>query len=269
MIRLILLIILFLASLLALFGAPTRQLWIFAIAITEYPLIFVVITALITTGGFMKQRFQLGGTILGLITIVIFLSPVIRAYFIGKTLRAEMVTALGDKAIFPIENRPFLFGKFFSKSDHAVAFSSLTYVTYPGISLKLDYYPAQMHTKRPCIIVVHGGSWSSGNSDQLPELNSYLAGIGYNVAAINYRLAPTYKNPAPLEDVKAALSYLRKHANSLQIDTGRFVLLGRSAGAQVALLAAYTLHDPGIAGVIDFYGPADMVWGYSVPAKPL
>jgi acetyl esterase/lipase len=46
-------------------------------------------------------------------------------------------------------------------------------------------------------------------------------------------------------------------------------LLGRSAGAQIALLAAYTLHDADLKGVVDFYGPADMVWGYSIPANPL
>jgi acetyl esterase/lipase len=39
-------------------------------------------------------------------------------------------------------------------------------------------------------------------------------------------------------------------------------------GAQIALLAAYTIHNKGIKGVIDFYGPADMVWGYSLPANP-
>lgn len=55
----------------------------------------------------------------------------------------------------------------------------------------------------------------------------------------------------------------------MNIDTTKFVLLGRSAGAQIALLAAYTLTHTGIKAVVDFYGPADMVWGYSVPANPL
>jgi len=40
-------------------------------------------------------------------------------------------------------------------------------------------------------------------------------------------------------------------------------------GAQIALLAAYTLHDKSIKGVIDFYGPADMVWGYAIRSNPL
>ncbi|MEO6149587.1 MAG: alpha/beta hydrolase [Mucilaginibacter sp.] len=269
MIRLILLIVLFLTSLLALVGAPTHQLWIAAIAVTEYPLVPALVTALVTTGAFVKQKYRLAGNILGFLTIIIFLSPVARAYNIGKTTRAEIVTALGDSAVFPVENRPFRISKLFNTKDIKVKYTTLTYVTYPDISLTLDLYPAQKPGKRPCVIVVHGGSWSSGDSKQLPELNSYLAAMGYHVAAINYRLAPTYKNPAPVQDVAAAINYLRAHAGNLSIDTNKFVLLGRSAGAQVALLAAYTLHIPGLKGVIDFYGPADMVWGYSVPAKPL
>jgi acetyl esterase/lipase len=62
---------------------------------------------------------------------------------------------------------------------------------------------------------------------------------------------------------------LKLNAEKLRIDSDNFVLLGRSAGAQIALLAAYTLPELKIKGVIDFYGPAEMVWGYSVPSNPL
>jgi len=133
----------------------------------------------------------------------------------------------------------------------------------------LDYYPSQIKGARPCVIVVHGGSWAGGDSKQLPELNSYLAQKGYNVAAINYRMAPKWQTPAPVEDIENTFAFLRQHSEELQIDTNKFVLLGRSAGAQIALLAAYTLHEPALKGVIDFYGPTDMVWGYSVPSNPL
>lgn len=142
---------------------------------------------------------------------------------------------------------------------------------YPSADtmLGIHYYPAQVSGNRPCVVVVHGGSWKGGDNNQLPELNSYLARLGYNVASINYRLAPEYKNPAPIEDVHAAFSYLRKHSEELHIDVNNFVLLGRSAGGQIVLLAAYTLHEPGLKGVISYYGPADMVWGYNNPANPL
>lgn len=157
----------------------------------------------------------------------------------------------------------------FTISEHPVPYRILSYGEVEGQSLTLDFYPAQKAGKRPCVVVIHGGSWSGGDSRQLPELNSHLATAGYAVAAINYRLAPRYRNPLPVEDVRLAVHYLREHGQELGIDTGSFVLLGRSAGAQIALLAAYTLGDRGVKGVIDFYGPADMVWGYSLPANPL
>ena len=55
----------------------------------------------------------------------------------------------------------------------------------------------------------------------------------------------------------------------LSIDTNNFVLLGRSAGGQIVLSAGNILNDPSIKGVINFYGPADMVWGYANPTNPL
>ncbi|QEC54277.1 alpha/beta hydrolase [Anseongella ginsenosidimutans] len=139
----------------------------------------------------------------------------------------------------------------------------------PGCYLELDFYPSQAGGLSPCIIVIHGGSWSSGHSRQLPELNSRLAGSGYHVAAINYRLAPQYQSPLAVEDVQNAMAFLRKHAGELKIAPDRFVLLGRSAGGQIALQAAYALCDPGIRGVVAYYAPADMVWGYSAPASRL
>jgi acetyl esterase/lipase len=72
-----------------------------------------------------------------------------------------------------------------------------------------------------------------------------------------------------MEDVADAIAWLRAHADSLAIDPDRLILLGRSAGGQIALNAAYTLKDPGIKGAIGFYAPADMVFGYGLPTSPL
>jgi acetyl esterase/lipase len=148
-----------------------------------------------------------------------------------------------------------------------ISYKTFTYDAANGLTL--DFYPAPTQGKKPCVIVVHGGSWAGGDSRQLPELNSELAKAGYHVASINYRLAPQYKFPAPIEDLKVALNYLQSQASILLIDTNNFVLLGRSAGGQIVLSAAYMLNDPAIKGVISFYGPADMVWGYANPTNPL
>lgn len=148
-----------------------------------------------------------------------------------------------------------------------VAYNTMVYDSSHNVSL--DYYPSAITGKKPCVLVVHGGSWAGGDSKQLPELNSVLAKAGYHVAAINYRLAPKNIFPAPVEDVNSALSFLRTKAKELSIDTDNFVLLGRSAGGQVVLSASDLLHDKRIKGVINFYGPADMVWGYANPSNPL
>lgn len=129
--------------------------------------------------------------------------------------------------------------------------------------LSLDFYRAAPGGRpAPCVVVIHGGGWDSGDRAQLPELNHELAARGYAVATIDYRLAPRWRWPAPREDVAEALRWLREHAAELGLAPDRFVLLGRSAGAQIALAAAYAPGVRGIAGVISFYGPADMHFAY-------
>jgi acetyl esterase/lipase len=271
MTRVSLIIIFFLISLLSLFKAPAYYLWLLAIGVTEYPLIFAGISAVLVLSGFWVQKYQLLGTLVGLVSICVFLSPIVKAYVIAYDLNTEFSSTFSQYGkIINIQDShtPFSVSKLFAHNK-PVAAKSITYVKFADTALTLDFYPSQITGKKPCVIVVHGGSWSSGDSKQLPELNSVLATEGYNVAAINYRMAPKYQSPAPVEDVQAALKYLQENADELNIDPNNFVLLGRSAGSQIALLAAYTLHEPSIKGVIDFYGPADMVWGYSIPSNPL
>jgi acetyl esterase/lipase len=97
-------------------------------------------------------------------------------------------------------------------------------------------------------VVIHGGSWRSGDRTQLPALNRYLTARGYATAAI---------------------AYLKRHAAGLGIDPDRLVLLGRSAGAQLAVVAAYTADDPAIRGAVAYYGPFDLEWGWQQKCKVL
>jgi acetyl esterase/lipase len=267
MTRLILIIILFLVSLLAVFKAFAYPLWLLAIGVTEFPWLFSGITILILLTGFWVGKYQVTGTVIGAVALILFLSPIFRAWLVSSKLNNEFDKAFAIKATDD-EHAPFHFFRMFKPKD-TVGYKTLTYVHYSDTSLTLDYYPAKQAGNKPCVVVVHGGSWSSGDSRQLPELNSYLALRGYNVASINYRMAPKWQTPAPVEDIVNALKYLRSQASELHIDTNKFVLLGRSAGSQIAMLAAYTLHDKSIVSAIDFYGPIDMVWGYSIPSNPL
>ncbi|MES2807390.1 MAG: alpha/beta hydrolase [Bacteroidota bacterium] len=263
--RLILIIVFFLISLLAIFPAPAYYFWLLAIVVSEFPLVFVAIMIALLLAGLKFEKYQWACIVIATAAIVLYVSPLFRASAAARTLKAEMTTALGAES--DMEDEPFSIIKLF-KPIKDVAYKTHTYATYADTALTLNYYPSQTADKKPCVIVVHGGSWAKGDKEQLPELNSYLARKGYNVAAIDYRMAPKNLNPAPVNDIVEAIKYLTTHADELKIDTNNFVLLGRSAGAQIALLAAYTLHDTRIKGVIDYYGPADMVWGYSIPGNP-
>lgn len=143
----------------------------------------------------------------------------------------------------------------------------MTYVVRDGKPLQLDVYRRdQMLPPAPLVIAIHGGSWRSGNRWDLPALNYYLASRGYVVATPSYRFAPEFPHPASSQDIDAAISFLKANPAQLGIDSTRIVLLGRSAGAQLALMAAYTRGDSAIRGVVDFYGPTDQKWGWDNPA---
>ena len=256
----------FLGSLLVIFRAPTNLLWYVSILITEFCWIFILPVVMLLLWKTGSTPYQLIGTVLGLATIGLLLVPIIQAYSLGQKLEKEF------EAIFPTKNGsptlPFQPLKMMTGIG-ASKVNAKTFVYDDNKGLKLDFYTSQNAGIRPCVIVIHGGSWAAGDSKQLPELNSELAKEGYHVASMNYRLAPDHHYPAPIEDVQTALQFLNNNAGSLLIDTGGYVLLGRSAGAQIALSAAYTLKEEKIRGVIDFYGPTDMVWGYENPTNPL
>jgi acetyl esterase/lipase len=131
-------------------------------------------------------------------------------------------------------------------------------------ALALDLYRASRADGRaaPCVIVVHGGGWDSGDRTQLAPFNRWLAHRGYAVAAISYRLAPRFPWPAQRDDTLAAIAWLKAHAPELGLDPARLVLFGRSAGGQIAEDVGYAAHDPAVRGVIALYAPSDMIFGY-------
>jgi acetyl esterase/lipase len=269
MARLILIFLLFLLSLLTVFPAPEFHVWYLAILVTEFPWIFICLTAvsLLLPGA----GYKLPGTLFAIIALGLFIWPVIGAYRVGATLNNELSAAYGNLGNVSNSGRqPFHLLKMITGINSSkINFQTIAYDTIDNIPLHMDVYSAVLKERRPCVIVIHGGSWSGGDNKQLPELNSHLALKGYQVVSIEYRLAPKFLSPAPVEDVQHALGYLKQHANAFNIDTSKFILLGRSAGAQIALIAAYTLKDKGIKGAINFYGPSAMVWGYANPANPL
>jgi acetyl esterase/lipase len=142
-----------------------------------------------------------------------------------------------------------------------------------GIDLKLDMArPANGEGPFPALVFIHGGGWRySGNAFQtsLPE----AAKRGYVVIRISYRLLDVQKDghakhpfPAQIEDVAASIDWLKRHARQYHVDADRIGLAGKSAGGQLALLAAlvgqYSSEPGEIKAVVNFYGPTDLLSTY-------
>jgi acetyl esterase/lipase len=90
----------------------------------------------------------------------------------------------------------------------------------------------------PGVLLVHGGAWHGGTRLEMHRPAMRLARHGYTAVSVDYRLAPTAEFPAPLEDVREALGWMRRRAPELRLDPDRVAAWGYSAGAQlVALLA--------------------------------
>jgi acetyl esterase/lipase len=212
------------------------------------------------------------GGALGLLAALLPLTTLARAHRLARDLPARLAAAFGEaaprsQAGAPARPAPLVLADALRGVRLGPARKRrIAYVNRGGRELELDFYPAAAGEPAPCLVVIHGGSWQSGDSGQLPDLNIYLAARGYAVAALNYRLLPDHPFPAARDDVLAALEYLKAKSAELGIDPARLVLLGRSAGGQLALLVAYTADDPAIRGVVSFYAPIDLVRGYYHPA---
>jgi acetyl esterase/lipase len=140
-------------------------------------------------------------------------------------------------------------------------------------TLELDVYqPGGAPKLHPAVVVIHGGSWQSGRRSDFAQYDLWLAGLGYTVFDLDYRLANGKVHfPAPEEDIELALAWIELHAADYGVDSRRMALLGRSAGAQIALVTAYktALAGHGKARcVIALYGPTDLSWDYANPIQP-
>ncbi|MBK7928574.1 MAG: alpha/beta hydrolase [Bryobacterales bacterium] len=111
------------------------------------------------------------------------------------------------------------------------------------------------------VIVVHGGGWENGTKRSYDKpLLPVLTEAGFAWFTINYRLAPKHPYPAALEDVEAAIRWVKAHAKEYKVDPRRIALMGESAGGHlVALAGVRPTRDTRVAAVVDFYGPHDLV----------
>jgi acetyl esterase/lipase len=125
----------------------------------------------------------------------------------------------------------------------------ITYLERESGPLKADLYIPREAGPHPGVLVVHGGAWKMGTRAQLSGIAQALAKQGFSAVAISYRLAPESKFPAQIEDCKAAVRWMREHAEELKIDPTRIGGFGYSAGAQLVALLGTTDAEDGLEGV--------------------
>jgi acetyl esterase/lipase len=137
---------------------------------------------------------------------------------------------------------------------------------------RLDLYrPRQPVERAPVLVQIHGGAWQFGDKkDQGQPLMQFLAARGWITVAINYRLCPHERFPAPLVDCKRAIAWVREHVATYGGDPSYIVVTGGSAGGHLATLVALTANrpelQPGFAGedtsvaaCVPFYGVYDFL----------
>jgi alpha-L-fucosidase 2 len=143
----------------------------------------------------------------------------------------------------------------------AVEKNDIEFAKPGGVALTLDASIPDGKGPFAAVIVVHGGGWENGSkrSYEKPVL-PVLTEAGFAWFTINYRLAPQYKYPAAVEDVEAAVRWVKEHAKEYKVDPKRIALLGESAGGHlVAMVGLRPTKQTSVAAVVDFYGPHDLV----------
>ena len=151
--------------------------------------------------------------------------------------------------------------------------SDIVYRVIGRDTLRLDLVLPANGTPRGLLLITHGGGWRAGDkSERLAPSVRRIAAAGYAVASINYRLTAgaTNRFPAALEDAGCAVAWLRRNQAVLGIDASRIVLVGESAGTQLAAMVALAPDVAGracpdaslaqsIRGVIGMYGILDFL----------
>lgn len=160
--------------------------------------------------------------------------------------------------------------------DSVVFETNVEYANPDGQNLQLDLArPKEGDGPFPAIVCIHGGGFRAGARQGYDGLCLRLAEHGYVAITVSYRLAPKYRFPAAVHDVKAAVRWLRANARKYKIDPEHIGATGGSAGGHLAQFLAVTADvkqfegDGGnadqssrVACVVNYYGPSDFTKSY-------
>jgi acetyl esterase/lipase len=154
--------------------------------------------------------------------------------------------------------------------------NGIAYANHDGAELLGDLYLPKGKKDAPALVAVHGGGWVQGARTAFAHWGPYLAARGIALFSISYRLAGKTKTyPQAVHDVLAGVQFMRGKSGEFGIDPARIGLLGASAGAHLAALAAlgwssgkfskaypqdaFASVDAGVKALIGVYGIYDAV----------
>lgn len=121
-----------------------------------------------------------------------------------------------------------------------VVYAQKPTLDFKNALLQMNIWRPRDFVDLPAVIFITGGGFIAANRARLPQLRMRLAENGYFVGSISYRVAPEVMFPAPLEDVKSAIRYIKAHAAELNVDPERVAVVGDSAGGYLSAFAGIT-----------------------------
>jgi acetyl esterase/lipase len=254
---------LFSLSLLAVAKVPHGLLWkpaVVAIELGHFLALVAIVLAL--PGSSVDGRGQLA-TWLAIAAALLFITPTVRAVVFARQAELVVHRAFPEAA----SSRPLAFASLWKPTMVTTPTRQQEIPGATGDPLTAVLYGTHTASPRPLVVAIHGGSWNSGDPSQLPELYHWLAGRGFAVAAVSYRLTPEHRFPAAPDDIATVVTWLVEHAAELQIDPSQVIMYGRSAGGHLALQHAYR-HPSQVAGVVAFYPVTDLTWSWNHPTNP-
>jgi acetyl esterase/lipase len=160
----------------------------------------------------------------------------------GETPSPPASGFAGNDAIKPpIATESPSFGQIADKAG--IQLRTYRYSSLYGNASTLDVYTPRALAGRHArpvgtVVLVHGGAWQKGDRIDLEAKAVRLAKLGLVAVSVNYRLATEAAWPAQRDDVDAAVNYVRQNARYFNVDKKRIVLLGSSAGGQIAAAVA-------------------------------
>ena len=124
---------------------------------------------------------------------------------------------------------------------------NIAYDAHGDSSLLDIYYPEGTREPLPTIVSIHGGGYVYGSKEIYRRYGMDMARRGFAFVNFNYRLAPKWKFPTPLADTNAVLHWVCRNHRRYHLDPSRIILIGDSAGAQLASQYAAMATNPDYA----------------------